>query len=205
MKRPTLHFQNLNAAQLMQYAEQILIKMGQEGDLFATPQPALSDVEDSLAVFRMSAAEAAFNDRRAILLRNTQRRELEGLLYELSKYVDTVAAGDESLVLASGFVPTRSRKSTGGRIPKAANLRVEPEGLGTGNVAVRVDRWEYARMYCFEYRQKGSQEPWQQLLSTRSNAVVEGLTPFEEYEFRATYLGVDPKPNYSDVLSSYAL
>lgn len=205
MKRPTLHFQNLTAAQLMQYAEQILIKMGQEEDLFATPQPTLSDVEDSLAVFRMSAAEAAYNDRRAILMRNTQRRELEGLLYELSKYVDTVAGGDESLVLASGFIPTRARKSTGGRIPKALNLRVEPEGLGTGSVELRVDRWEYARMYSFEYRKKGSDELWQQLLSSRSTAVLEGLTAFEEYEFRATYLGVDPKPNYSDVVTNYAL
>lgn len=205
MSKPKLRFYELNAAELTQFAEQVLGKMGQATDLFDSPQPSLAELEGALTAFREATTEAAFGDRRAIVLRNQRKAELEGVIYELSKYVDTVAAGDEAVVLAAGFIPQRTSTARLGRAPKPSGLRAQPDYVGSARIEIRVDRWAGARMYQFEYRKKGFDEEWNQVLSSKSTCLLEGLDVFEEYEFRVSYRGVDPAVVYSDVVSSYVI
>ncbi len=205
MKKPTLQFQKFNAAQLLQYAEQILGKMTQNADLFESPTPPLADLEAAIGALRDATTEAAFRDRRAIVLRDQRQVALKGLLYELSKYVDSVAAGDEAVVLAAGFIPSKPTGNRAGRPPQPGNLRAINDYVGSSRIQLRVDRWAGARLYQFEYRKKGADQPWQQLLSSKANCVLENLDMFEEYEFRVAYRGVDPTLVYSDVVSSYAV
>ncbi len=205
MKKPTTNFRELDAAQLIQFAEEIVTKMGQHDDIFVTPTPALATLSAITQTYRESAAEAAFNDRRAISFRNEQRKELEYVISELAKYVDTVARGNETTILSAGFIPSKDRVLDNSWNPKADHLQVFPVGLGTSRIKIRVAPWKKARYYQYEYRKKGVDEPWSRLLSTKSIAIVENMEPFQEYEFRATYLGKDINPNYSDIVSTYAL
>jgi len=205
MKKPTLQFQRLNAAQLLQYAEQILGKMQQHPDLFETPTPPLADLEAAIGAFRDATTEAAFRDRRAIVLREQRQTALKALIYELSKYVDSVAGGDEAVVLAAGFVPSKPSTNRNGRAPQPGNLRAVNDFVGSARIQLRVDRWPGARLYQFEHRKKGSDQPWQHVLSSKSTCVLENLDIFEEYEFRVAYRGVDPMLVYSDVVSSYVV
>lgn len=205
MRRPTTDFKNLDSAQLIQYGEEIVKKMEEHDTVFATPVPALIVVSTAISDFRKAVAEAAFNDRLAIAVRKEKRTDLEYVITELSKYVDTMARGNETIIMSAGFVPSKVAVFSNDPNPKAVNLRAEPNGLGTMGVLARVEPWKKARYYQFEFRKKEAQAEWEKILSTKSVLQINNLEPFQEYEFRVTYLSNDTVPNYSDVISTFAL
>ncbi|NGM60764.1 hypothetical protein G5B30_02420 [Sphingobacterium sp. SGG-5] len=205
MRRPTTQFKNLDAAQLIQFAEDIAENIATNSDIFETPTPDLATLTAAITVFRNSVTAALFNDRLAISARNEKRAELENVIYELSKYVDTIAKGNETLILSAGFTPSKEPVFDTERNPKANHLRVEPDGLGTLRVQAKVTPWKKARYYQFEYRKKGVDTAWERILSTKAVLEIDNLEAFQEYEFRVTYLGRDTVPNYSDVISTFAL
>lgn len=205
MRKPTTDFKNLDSAQLIQFGEEIVKKMEEHDTIFVTPIPSLTAISAAIVDFRKSVANAAFNDRQAISIRKESRAELEYLINELAKYVDTMARGNATIILSAGFVPSKEATYAIDPNPKAMNLRVEPVGLGTTRVIAKVEPWKKARYYQFEYRKKGSSAEWEKILSTKAVLEINNLVAFEEYEFRATYLSRDTTPNYSDVISTFAL
>ncbi len=205
MSRLTLKEKDQKDVQLMQTAEQILTKMSQETILFPEPIPGLSVLEAALSSFRDSATEAAYRDMRAILVRKEKRKELAYVLRELGKYVDTVANNDDTVVLASGFSVRKPNSSFSGPAPKAQGPIAETDHIGSGRITLKTNPWAGARMYNFQFRIKGSEDEWRSQLSSKSTCLIEGLETFKEYEFRATYVGIDPTPNFSDITSSYVL
>ena len=205
MKKPTTQSHKLGDVQLMQYVEQIITKMGKNELLFPTPIPELPTVEVALIAYRLAATEAAYRDTRAIKIREAKRKELVHLLHELAKYVDTVAQKDVTIILAAGFVPSKEAESYAGYIPKATCLVAKPQEIGSSSIKLKVDRWEGARMYQFEFRKKGAETVWSVQLCSKSTCLLEDLDQFEEYEFRVTYIGINPKPNYSDIVLSYVV
>lgn len=191
--------------QLMQTAEQIYTKMTAESTLFETPTPSLATLDATLVAFRLSATEAAYRDTRAIMIRKQKRANLAYVLKELSKYVDTVAKGDDSIVLAAGFNLRKPNSSYDGLVPKAKTPVATPSEIGSGRIKLKTEKWAGARMYDFQCRLKGSSEEWNSQLSSKSVCIIEGLEQFKEYEFRVSYIGINPTPNYSDSTSSYVV
>lgn len=201
MKRPTLQSHNTSNAVLDDYATRILKQMTANRDVFADPNPALEELEAVLLEFRRAVSDAIYRDRRAIILRGQKRKELLRILRLLSFYVARVADGDESLILLSGYTPSRTPGPTGSN-PKPTNLRAKPE-IGSNSIDLRVNPWRAARMYQFEFRKKDSDEPWQVKLSGNSRCRISDLERFQEYEFRVSYIGRTGVLLYSDVISSY--
>lgn len=205
MGKPKLNFNNLNTASLAQYAEQILGKMTQESTLFATPVPSLETLENALTAYIAATTEAAFKDTRAIEVRKEKRAALEEVIYELSKYVDTIAKGNRAVILASGFIPSKPNSTRYGIAPKPENIHAASGRVGSGRIQLRVPAWAGANMYQFEFRKKDANTPWQLLISSKSTCAIEGLDSFQEYEFRVAYRGADPTIVYSDVVSCFAV
>lgn len=203
MSKLTLNEREQTDVQLMQTAEQILSKMTAEAVLFPTPVPDLEALQSALTAFRNSATEAAFHDSRAILIRNQKRKDLVYILKELSKYVDTIAKDDDATVLAAGFSLRKVSDSYKGLVPKAQRPIAEHPQIGIGRILLRTEPWTGARMYDFQYRIKDSAEDWKSQLSSKSTCTIDGLETFKEYEFRTTYIGIYPTPNFSDILSAY--
>lgn len=205
MRKPTTDFKNLDSAQLIQFGEEIVKKMEEHDTIFVTPIPSLTAISAAIVDFRKAVANAAFNDRQAISVRKESRTELEYLINELAKYVDTMARGNATIILSAGFVPSKVPTFGDESNPKALNLRVEPAGLGSMRVIAKVQPWKKARYYQFEFRRKGVETDWEKILSTKSVLEINNLEGFQEYEFRVSYLGKDTVPNYSDVISTFAL
>lgn len=204
MRKPVLKLRENRQAQLLKYAENVLIKLTQHADIFVDPQPALPVLEAALQAYRESLAEASFRDRRAVTIKNQRKKELETVIYELSLYVDQVAKGDPAIVLAAGF-ETVSRGRSSELSPKAENLRVEAIGVGTGLTRLRVKPWKRAKVYRFEYRKKAADEAWNILLHTKSVCRLDQLELLQEYEFRVAYVGTGTSLMYSDVVSAYVV
>jgi len=194
-------FTSKSAAELLRYGEQIFLKMTENAELFPEPTPALTVLESCLEAYREAYAEAAFLDKRAVILKKQQGEELQEVIYRLSHYVDSVANGDPAIILAAGYEVSQPTTNRAGRTPKAENLRVTHLQVGTGVLQLKVQPWKYARLYRFEYRKVGS-ENWEGLLNSNSVLQISGLDLLQEYEFRVSYIGTDTTLNFSDVTTA---
>ncbi|WP_257668670.1 hypothetical protein [Parapedobacter tibetensis] len=194
-------YRSNTAAGLLRDGENIFAKMTENAELFPNPDPDLPAFESSLDAYRDAYAAATFRDKRAVVLKSQKGQELQKAIYQLSRYVDAVADGDEAVILAAGYRPTRSPINRIGRTPRAENLRVENPEVGTGLIRLRIKPWRHARLYQFEYRGKGTAE-WATVIHNKSVLEVSDLEMLQEYEFRASYLGTDTSPNYSDVITA---
>ena len=194
-------FTSRNATELLRYAEHIHLKMSENADLFPDPAPGLTELETRLGIYRDAYAEATFGDRRAAVLKKQRREELQEVIYRLSHYVDAVAKGDPAVILAAGYRVGRSTNTPIGRTPKAENLRVKHVQVGSGIIQLKVKRWKPARLYRYEYRKVGTTK-WETMLDSKSAVELAILDILETYEFRASYIGTDVTPNFSDVITA---
>ena len=197
-------FTSKDATELLIYAEQIFLKMTENADLFVDPVPDLKTLETKLNTYREAYAEAAFRDKRAVILKAQHGEKLQDVIRRLAHYVEDVAAGDEAIIVAAGFRPSRSSHVSLGRTPKPENLRVEHIQVGSGIIRLRVNSWRPARLYRYEYRKKGT-EAWESTLHTKSTLALRNLDMLEQYEFRVSYIGSDVTLNYSDVVTAWVI
>jgi len=197
-------FTSKDATQLLVYAEQIFSKMTENADLFTDPVPDLTTLGESLEAYREAYAEAAFRDKRAVILKAQQGDRLQNVIRRLSHYVEALADGDEAIILAAGFRPSKPGNVSLGRTPKPENLRVEHIRVGSGIIRLRVNSWRPARLYQYEYRKKGT-EQWSSVMHTKSSLEMKNLDMLEEYEFRVSYIGSDVTLNYSDVVTAWVI
>ena len=204
MKKPTLQSGVKNAAKLLQYADNILLKMTENVDLFPEPDPTLAELDTAIAGFREALSEAAHRDMRMVELKNQQQVVLRQVIYNLSLYVDRVAQGNAATILAAGFLPTKDAERTG-PAPKPTDFRVTLPRPNSQTAELSVKAWAPARMYRFEYRRVDGTGDWEQVLCSKSTCVLEGLAKLKEYEFRVAYIGTDPTVTYSDAIRSYVL
>lgn len=200
MAKPTLTSKTGSESELVAYASNVVKKSQENAALFPDAEDKVTAVQAALSIYMDSKSDAAFRDMRQIVIKNQQASRLRELLYDLSLHVESIAKGDPALLLAAGFIPRKTKSTSVGFSPKATNLRAVVTQPGTNTVQLQVARWAYSRYYQFEYRKLGSQNPWTTVLSTKSKVAVSGLEYLQEYEFRVTYLGSVPEPNYSDVV-----
>jgi len=190
-----------SAAALLHYGERIFLEMTENAELFPNPHPSLATLENRLDAYRQAFAEATFRDRRAVQLKRQRGAELQKTIYRLSQYVDAVALGDPATILAAGYRPSRPGSHIASRTPRAEHLRVEHVQVGTGLIRLRVKPWKLALVYRFEYRRKGT-DNWEATLSSKSSLELGTLEMFEEYEFRASYIGRAVTLNFSDTVTA---
>lgn len=204
MKKPTLQSEAVkSAAKLLQYADNILLKMTENADLFPEPDPSLAELETAIADFRDAVSQAAHRDMRMVELKNQRQVMLRRVMYNLSLYVDRVAQGDVATILAAGFLPNKDAEPAG-PAPKPTDFRVELKQPNTQTVHLRVNAWKPALVYQFEYRKVGNAD-WQRELISRSKCVLRGLESLAAYEFRVAYIGTDPTVTYSDIVRTHVL
>lgn len=202
MSKAIIDFSRLNEAELEQQAENILAKMT-GNELFPTPDPTLTVLEADLDAYRTAVADAALGDRHRVVIRNQKRAQLEWTMRALGLYVDRTAQRNEATILSAGYAVPKEPDTTQ-PCPKAAGVSVQPGEIGSGVAKVRVNRHRSVRMYRFEYRKLGT-DTWEWVQRSRSRVQLNGLESFQQYEFRAVYIGTDPTLTYSDVVTSYVL
>lgn len=204
MKKPTLQSGEKSAAKLLQYADNILLKMTENADLFPEPEPTLAELDTAIGGFRDALSEASYRDMRKVEVKNQLQAVLRQVIYGLSLYVDRVAQGNAATILAAGFLPSKDTTRPG-IAPKPTDFRVALPRINSQTAELRVKAWAPARVYQFEYRKVAGDDNWERVLSSKSTCVLEGLEKLQEYEFRVAYIGTDPTVTYSDAIRSYIL
>ena len=191
-------------AQYVKFAENILVKLTENAAMFDDVTPALADLEEALASLKQAQADAAYGDRRFVLIKNQAFRALKEVVYQLSLYVESKARGDASVILAAGFNPSKTRGANSlAPAPKPKYFSMDVNVHVPGMIVLKTNFWKGVLAYQFEYRKKDSAEDWTRVVSSRSKLTLSGLASVQQYEFRVAYIGRNPQITYSDVLTSY--
>ena len=190
-------------AAYVKFVENIVVKLTENASFFPDVAPQLADLEQALSTFKQAQADAAYRDKRYILIKNQALVALKEAVYYLSLYVDGQARGDASLILAAGFHPSEQGTKSLTPAPKPTSFLVQVNTAVPGMVDLKVSYWKGRLAYQFEYRKKDSAEDWTRVVSSRSKLTLSGLASVQQYEFRVAYIGRNPQITYSDVLTSY--
>ncbi|SFT02788.1 fibronectin type III domain-containing protein [Sphingobacterium wenxiniae] len=201
MAKTTLQTKNKNEDGYVKFVENILVKLTENVAIFPEPDPSIADLQIAFDGFKRAQADATYRDMRLVKIKNQQFAQLKQMVYELSLYVEKVAKGDPTLILAAGFMPSKLGMPIG-PAPKPLTLRANLKTGHRGMMQLQVNTWKGALMYRFEYRKKSSTDDWVHVLSAKSKVLLTGLESMQEYEFRVAYLGRDPMVTYSDVLTA---
>jgi hypothetical protein len=115
---------------------------------FPNPTPAQAAIETACQDFSSALNLAGRNDRTLSSAKNDKKAALIGLLSELDKYVTTIANGNKTILLSSGFDITGIKGNPPGLQPIDALVVEVGE---TGQATTRIKKVTGARAYVHEY------------------------------------------------------
>lgn len=134
----------------------------------------------------------------AYALRDAARIELENALRDRASHVETVSAGDATLIASAGFEIV-GPASPIGVLPAPLNLRAG-YGVNAGELMIRWKRVKGAGSYILECREHSPVlGAWQLVkIVTRAGFTVTGLVTGKEYSFRVRAVGTAGEGPWSD-------
>ncbi|TYR35003.1 fibronectin type III domain-containing protein [Sphingobacterium phlebotomi] len=190
-------------AAYVKFVENIVVKLTENAALFPAVEPERDTLEQALSEFKRAQADAAYRDRRLVVIKNQAYAALKAEVYRISLYVERQTEGDEAMILAAGFIPSKRGVHVLEPAPKPKIFLVKVNAHVSGIVELKVNSWRRVLAYQFEYRKKNSDSHWNNVISSKSKVTITGLEPVQEYEFRVAYIGRNPQITYSDIVSSY--
>lgn len=205
MAKTTLKTGGLSSgeAQYVKFVENIVVKLTENATLFPGVEPERDALEQALTAFKWAQANAAYRDKRLVVIKNQAYAALKVEVYRLSLFVERQAEGDEAMILAAGFIPSKRGMPVLEPAPKPKTFLVKVNAHVSGIVELKVNSWRRVLAYQFEYRKKNSDSDWIRVVRSKSKVTLTRLAPVQEYEFRVAYIGRNPQITYSDVISSY--
>ena len=182
--------QKLNASEMVGKSEHVEGEMTGNAN-FATPTPSIASITAARTALVAAIAASQDGGRAAIATKNEAAKTLAQLLTKLTRYVNSVAAGDVDKAVSSGFELAK--------LPDPIDKLEAPvrfEGT-TGAIAGEVElRWKGvrgARMYQV-YICDGDPTTtgkWSIVgMTSKARFTAQGLENARKYTFRATAIGV---------------
>jgi len=167
---------------------------------FPNPTPAQTAIETACLDFQSALNLAGRNDRTLSSAKNDKKAALVGLLGDLAEYVTTVANGDKTILLTSGFDIT-GIKGNPQALQSIDELVVEAGPLG--QATTRVKRVTGARAYIHEYTPDPitSDSKWTSEFIAEREHTFTGLQSVVKYWFRVTAIGTNKQKVYSPTVS----
>lgn len=154
---------------------------------FPTPSPKVSDLTAARAALVAAIAAAESGSHAAIATKNAAAKTLASLLTKMSRYVNSVAAGDVTVAVSSGFELAK-RPDPVDRLDAPSRFEGRTAAI-EGQVDLRWKGVHGGRMY-FVYMSTDNGASWEQVgMSSRGRFTVTGLTSGQVYAFRVAAIG----------------
>jgi hypothetical protein len=146
-------------------------------------------------------AKSRTGSRADVAFKNEKRTDLITSLVRLGGYVLSVAAGNEAIMVSSGFPLKRSRQPQ----PPLGTLDVVSvkDGQAPGELVMSIKRLEGARMYQYQYTPDplNANSQWKGQTSTLSRYTFKSLESGKRYWCRVIAMGLNEQVVYSDPVS----
>jgi hypothetical protein len=148
---------------------------------FATPKPALADVQAALDEFAKSIPLARDGGTKEVGDKNQKRERLESLLREEAAYVIGESRNDPAIIASSGFVVSKTR------VRRVLDTLSITSGTESGQAVSAMWRVPKVRMYVHQYTTAPNTENsvWTEVYSPDRRYVHTGLVPGQRYTFRS--------------------
>jgi len=202
MPKVKLNFRNLSVPEKIARAQQIVAALTGNSN-FTTPHPTLAEVTAAASALETAsnAAQAArLEARRRTAARGVKEDDLTQLITQLGGYVESVAGGDEAMIMSAGL-EMRSAAAADSSAPTAPETLTATTGNHEGEIELSWDAVRNARSYVVERTTDPQTGPWTQAgVSPRSSLIVEGLDSGKRYYFRVaavTLNGQSPWSNHA--------
>jgi hypothetical protein len=169
---------------------------------FPNPNPALADLKKAAQEYQAALYDAAGRDQRLVSIKNDKRAVLRTLLSQLAEYVSSVAKGDRTVLLSSGFTLARAKGevATLKPIDKLIVSTETPE-----QAVIRVKKVNGARAYIHQYTigTVTNESQWVSRTITEPWCTFTGLQPGVKYAFRVIAIGPGEQSVYSPIVSRF--
>ena len=198
--RVLVGFSSLSLTDLVSKTETIIASMTGNAN-FATPVPALADVQAKEEALSTVAVAVKMGDKSQITLRNQLQSELIVMLKNLGDYVNFTAKGDAVVAASSGFGLPKD-PSPLPDIAKPEGLYVE-DGPNAGEFNVGIKSVKGAKSYIYQYTSDApdSNAKWVSENSTYVKNTISGLDKGKTYWCRVAAVGTRTQVVFSDALS----
>jgi len=162
---------------------------------FSSPNPPLADVTAAATALENAYEEAQDGSRTKRLLLRQCESTLDGLIKTLGAYVQSASAGDEAVIVSSGF---EARRGTTTPVPAANPSGVRGKAtIHAGEVAIRWNGASSARSYIAEMSVDGI--AWIKCgVATKTRMIVQGLLSGSKPYFRIAAIGPLGQSGWSD-------
>ena len=164
---------------------------------YPAPVPALATIVAARNNY-VTAVNALDRSRASILLRNQTRAALVALLRDLALYVQHTCAGNEAVLLTSGYPAQKSRRQPA--IVLAAPLKVVlRRARVTGQILARCAAVDKASAYQWRFATVAAPTVWTQPDPvTTASFTLANLTPGTSYLVQVRALGTRGPSDWSD-------
>ena len=174
-----------------------VIEKSRNNPKLPNPPEALEELEKLLPDYSSAVVNAKGREKETIAIKKKLKAQIVALLNELDSFVTTIANGDETILLTSGFdISGQTEEQAMPGIPK---LDVE---LGPpGEVTISVKRVRSAKAYMHQYTTEAptSETVWISEGSVNPECTFRGLKSYTKYWFRVVALGKNEQKVYSPV------
>jgi hypothetical protein len=170
--------------------------------LFPNPIPTVEELIQAKERYEVALYNAKGKDTVMVSIKNKERDALRALLNRMAEYVTSVAKGDRTILLASGFSLARSKGEVKTLKP-IEKLTVDTEI--PEQAVLRVTRVKGAKAYVYQYTvgAVGSESQWVSKTITEPLCVLSGLQPGIKYSFRVIAIGPGDQAVYSPIVSRF--
>ena len=168
---------------------------------FPNPSPDLATLKQTLTDYHTAYNQAANGDSKLVSIKNDKRAVLRDQLSKLATYVNSVADGDKTKLLSSGF-PLARQKANVQKLATIDNLEVDitTPAQATTHVKKRVTG---ARSYIHQYTTDAvsNDAKWVQKVITGTSYTFTNLQTGVKYMFQIIAIGPNGQAEPSPIVS----
>ena len=171
--------------------------------LFANLPSALSTIKAVIDDFESALLAAKDGAHSAIAIRNDKEVVADELFRNLAAYVNTVASGNETLIIQSGF--HASKQPTPYQKPEIAAY----DGPHSGSALLKIKAIENAVAYIWQYVQEATPNAASVWITVNTSTVahfqIDHLIPGVTYSFRYASISADGTSDFCTPVSKIVI
>ena len=208
--RISLSFNHIKDAELLLKANTIVSAMTDNPN-FPEPWPPqvplLAIIREAVVRFQTAVQDALTRDTTKIIIREAEKKRLQGLLQQLVPYVEMIAQGDINVLLSSGFDLCRENTHTGSTrvsLDAPTDFHVK-RSTKEGELIAHVAKLHGASSYELQLAEGDPtvEENWHQndIFTQSSKMVISGLTPGHRVSVRVRGINAAGAGAWSDIVT----
>jgi len=196
-----LSFSPYTDANMLKKANQVATSVGSNPAVFVSPLPWLPNLGDAIESYSTNLTAATDLGRVNVSNKNQSRIVLTEALVQLGRYVTLIAAGDENILVLSGYTVAKEPQPRHLDNPGTVTLS---NGITSGSLVSFVKRGN-ANSYSHEIADTLPTEStvWEKFASGNCQYTFTNLTPGKQYWVRVAAIGYRNQVAYSPVATQF--